>query len=669
MSSRSDSKSSARSAPAKGSTRARRVLVAHQRQGVWGLLVAEAASPDGRKARVLEASTVSGDLAGAVTEMTERHRPDATIGVLPSGEAVCRAVEVPEGHDAELADASSLLADAELPASIASYRKVGGIVALPASPGFRTALLIGWPERTTPVSQPVPWTSWSTEVVGLAELLLIARVGGAVGPRAIASVDRANGCIGAVGASADAYAIRTVLEDASEPESFADAADRCLRGVGQKINAGAVPASGLNRSLLLDADTRTAIASSVAGGREDHEWFDAFGVALGVACGALRAGASSASLFDLRTTPPTVKRGGMERALLALQKPRFAAALLVGGLVLALLLPVLFAYLSLSALESRIAQAEEYLAESEPLITVGEDESGEPLAVLTLKEQLALYSEMDRSRLPMAKLLADLSAGLPAMDRDRLTLVRSMEITAPDTFRVDGIVDSLALVPAMQRMLGESQVFSAITTPTTQSLGENAGVEFELRGLISRPFFSPRYPADVNYAEQNLAEKIYDEDGAEVWRRGAPVVSALNREGTASSRASARPSRSSSGSGRSASRPSGSGGSPGESGSDTEVASASGSGSGGADARTERREMFQGGSRSGGEEEAAPIPEALTDDQIAALGQQEAMREMVNRRRAAAQENIGADVKQRLEAEVTKLRNRAREAQQEGGGQ
>lgn len=617
---------------------------------------------------MLEATTVSGDLAGAVTEMTERHRPDATIGVLTSGDAVCRAVEVPEGHDAELADASALLADAELPPTIASYRKVGGVVPLPASPGFRTALLVGWPERSTPASHPVPWTSWSTEVVGLAELLLVARVGGAGGPRAVASLDRENGCIGAVGAGVDAYAIRTVLEDASEPESFADAADRCLRGVGQKINAGSVPASGLNRSLLLDADTRTAIASSVSGARDDNEWFDSFGVALGVSCAALRAGASSASLFDLRSTPPTVKRGGLERILVSLQKPRFAAALLVAGLALALLLPVLLAYLHLNMLEARIAKAESFLAESAPVITIGSDDEGEPLAVLTLKEQLAIYSELDQTRLPMAKLLADLGAGLPATDRDRLTLVRDLQIEGGE-FSVRGIADSGALVPAMTRMLNQSNVFAGVSAPSTQALAESGGVEFTLEGLIARPYFAPTYPADVNYEDQNLAEKIYNEDGAEIWRRGAPIVNAMNRSGTGAMGASTRATRNTSGSGRSTSRPvAGDSSSSSGSGGGTEVASASGDGASGSDARTERRDIFQGGSRSGGEEAPPPIPEPLTDEEIAALGQQEAMREMVNRRRASGQEGIADDVKRRLEEETTKLRNRAREAQQEGGG-
>lgn len=667
MSSRSDSTSSKRSASSKGSPRARRVLVAHQRSGVWGLLVAEAASPDGRKARVLEATAVSGDLAGVVTEMTERHRPDATIGVLTSGDAVCRAVEVPEGHDAELADASALLADAELPPSISSYRKVGGTVPLPASPGFRTALLVGWPDRSDPADQPVPWTSWSAEMVGLAELLLVARVGGAGGPRAVASLDRQNGCIGAVGAGVDAYAIRTVLEDASEPESFEDAADRCLRGLGQKINAGSVPAAGLNRSLLLDADSRGAIATSVAGARDDNEWFDSFGVALGVACAALRSGLASAALFDLRTTPPTVKRGGVERVLLALQRPRSAAALLAAGLVLALLLPLLISYLHLNGLRSRIAEAESFLAESAPVIAVGSDEDGEPLAVLTLKEQLALYSELDRTRVPMAKLLADLSAGLPAMDRNRLTLVREIRITAPEDFNVRGVVDSLALIYPMTTALRDSEVFSGVSAQETQSVGASGSQEFVLQGKIRRPFFGARYPSEMDYAEQNLAEKIYGEEGAEVWRAGAPLVSALTRTdgGGARFTSASSPGRTVSNADRTPPRSRSGSSSAGESDSGTEVASAGG---GSSDARTERRDMFQGGSRSGGEETPPPIPEALSDEQIAALGQQEAMREMVNRRRASGQEGIADDVKRRLEEEVTKLRNRAREAQQSGGG-
>ena len=363
-----------------------------------------------------------------------------------------------------------------------------------------------------------------------------------------------------------------------------------------------------------------------------------------------------------------MKRGGLERVLVSLQKPRFAAALLVAGLALALLLPVLLAYLHLNMLEARIAKAESFLAESAPVITIGSDDEGEPLAVLTLKEQLAIYSELDQTRLPMAKLLADLSAGLPATDRDRLTLVRDLQIEGGE-FSVRGIADSGALVPAMTRMLNQSNVFAGVSAPSTQALAESGGVEFTLEGLIARPYFAPTYPADVNYEDQNLAEKIYNEDGAEIWRRGAPIVNAMNRSGTGAMGASTRPTRNTSGSGRSTSRPvAGDSSSSSGSGGGTEVASASGDGASGSDARTERRDMFQGGSRSGGEEAPPPIPEPLTDEEIAALGQQEAMREMVNRRRASGQEGIADDVKRRLEEETTKLRNRAREAQQEGGG-
>ncbi len=663
MSQSPNNETSSRNGSSKTSSRARRVLVAQRAGSSWHLLVAEAASPDGRKARVLEAASGGSDPASAVKDLTEKHRPDATIGVLTSGEAVCRVVEVPEGHDAELSEAAGLLAEAELPPSIEAHRKAGGIVPLTAAPGFRSAMLVGWPKRATAVDSPVPWVSWSSEVVGLAELLLIARVGGATGPRVVGSLDRENGCIGVVGSGAEGHALRTVLEDASEPESFAAAADRCLQGVGQKVNASSVPVAHISRSLLIEPEVRSAIASAVSGVRDDDGWFASYGVALGVACAALRSGSASSALFDLRTTPAELKRSLPERALIALRSPAVAGGVIAAAILLALLIPLGVSYARLSILDARIAEAEDALAKSEVLATSDTEE-----ASMTFRQRVAIYRELDRQRWPMAKLLADISAALPAMSPSELTLVDSINISSSSGFRVEGVMDSVSLVNLASSELSSSPIFfNAKVSEYSQVADANGALEFSAGGRIVSPFHLDT--AFFDYSQTNVAERIYESEDTEVWRPGSPVITAVTRPDTASSRASSRP-RST---GSTASRPTGrtpvstgsgsSGG--GSSGSSTEVASADGGAS--SDARTERREMFQGGSRTGGEEEPAPIPEPLTDAQIAEFNQLEAMKESVARRTAARQEGVSDADKRRLEDESNKLRARAREAQQGGG--
>jgi hypothetical protein len=649
--------SSSRSGSSKSPAKARRVLVAQRGPDGWHLLVAEAASPDGRKARVLDTAPGGADPAGAVSELIEKHRPDATIGVLTAGEAVCRVVEIPEGHDAELSEAASLLAEAELPPSIADHRKAGGVVPLAAGAGFRAALLIGWPERGQSVDRPVPWVSWSSEVVGLSELLLLARVGGATGPRVVGSLDRAHGCIGVVGSGADGHALRTVLEDASEPESFAAAADRCLQGAGQKVNASSVPVAHISRSLLIEPEVRSAIAAAVAGVRDDDEWFAFYGVALGVACGALRSGLASGRLFDIRSTPPTVRKALPERVLLALQRPAVAGTVLAAGLALALLLPLGFSYARLSMLDSQVAAAKAALERTEALSDADPD-----LTPMSFQQRIAMYQALERNRWPMTKLLADIAAILPAESPDDLSLVRRLSIVYPDDFSLEGMADSVSLVNRASDAFRNSAVFSnAGVTRYTQIDGAGQAVEFEASGEVLRPFFVD--PELVDYSQRNLAERIFEAEDTEIWRAGAPIITALTRSETASSRT---PSRASRGTSTVANRttPRAASGSSGGSGDGaTQVASG---GTEESNARTERREMFQGGSRSGGEEEAKPIPDPLTDEQIAQLNQQEAMREMVNRRSAARQDNVSDEVKRRLDDEVTKLRNRAREAQQGG---
>ncbi|MFG0292294.1 MAG: PilN domain-containing protein [Phycisphaerales bacterium JB050] len=652
---------SSRNGSSKSASRARRVLVAQRAGSGWHLLVAEAASPDGRKARVLETASGGSDPSSVVKDLTEKHRPDATIGVLTSGEAICRVVEVPEGHDSELSEAAGLLAEAELPPSIEPYRKAGGIVPLTAAPGFRSAMLVGWPDRATVVDQSVPWVSWCSEIVGLAELLLLARVGGATGPRVVGSLDRENGCIGVVASGVDGHALRTVLEDASEPEAFAAAADRCLQGAGQKVNASSVPVAHSSRSLLIEPDVRSAIASAVSGVRDDDSWFASYGAALGVACAALRSNSASSALFDLRTTPPALKRSLAERSLVALRSPAVAGGVIAAALLIALLVPLGVSYARLAILDARIAEAEEALANTEAVDDTDSDE-----AAMSFRQRVAMYRELDRQRWPMTKLLADISAALPVQTPNELTLVDSINISNPSGFRVEGYADSLSLVTIVGSELSSSPIFSeAGLKEYAQIEGGSGAYEFSASGKIVSAFHADG--AFFDYAETNVAERIYENDDTEVWRPGSAVITAVTRPDSASGRASSR-SRSSS---ALASRPSSrtpsrtASGSGSDEGASTEVASAGGTESSGA--RTDRREMFQGGSRTGGEEEVKPIPDPLTDEEIAGFNQLQAMKESVARRTAARQQGVSEEDKRRLEEESDKLRARAREAQQEGG--
>jgi len=639
----------------KPGVRPRRVLVGHMREGRWYLLAAEAVTPDGRKARVLEAREVEGDPRSALDELCEKHKIEAMVGVLGSGDAISRTVEVPEGHDEELGSAASLLAEAELPGSIPEHRKAGGVVPLPATAGFRSAILIGWPQRESDVQSEANWPSWTSEIVGLAELLHVAKGGGATGPRAVASVDRGRGCIGVVCIGPEHQIVRTALEDAAEPEAFEAAAERCVASACRKTGLERVPQPS-RTGLWIDPEIRSAIATSVPGSRDDAAWFGYYGAVLGVACALLRVSHGSAAAFGLRTHARKIERNPVERITDGLKRPGTAAAVLVAGLAIAILVPVLLAELRVRIYESR-------LEEARSLLTVpGLNENAD--TQLTLQQQLAVYAELDRSRWPMTKLLADIAAAMPAEESDQLTLVRQINVSFGQAVTISGVADSAALVFRARQNLDASEIFrSSPVGRVTQAEGDDRLVDFDIVAEVTRPFFAGR--ALVDYSQSNLAERLYNEEGAEIWRPGAPLVTAVSRTGSPGARA-ARQGAGSSRAGNadtsgSASGRTGASGSA-QGGSSSAVADA-----GDSSARTERREMFQGGSRSEGTQDERPIPEPLTDEAIAQLNQLEAMRESVARRSAARRDGVSDEVKRRLEEESTKLRARAEEARREGG--
>ena len=96
----------------------------HQQEGKWRLVMARR----GERWEVLESRTLmDGDLA-SLPAVFEQQGVSHVVRVSRGRETVARCIPVPGGDEAGLVAAVSLLAEAELPALLPSYRRAGGVL-------------------------------------------------------------------------------------------------------------------------------------------------------------------------------------------------------------------------------------------------------------------------------------------------------------------------------------------------------------------------------------------------------------------------------------------------------------------------------------------------------------------------------------------------------------
>lgn len=230
-------------------------------------------------------------------------------------------------------------------------------------------------------------------------------------------------------------------------------------------------------------------------------------------------------------------------------------------------------------------------------------------ALEAVDKRVQVYDELNRRRWGMTKLLSYFAQLSPAgID------VEFLQLVAGQRFVMRGSADSLQLVAKVQEALNSSGVFDGVTIDKSDS--SSGRVKFDISGDVSRPNAeSARGAAD--FATISLARQLYGDRAIE-----PTVETAENGSGTGNG---TRGSRSSS--------------------------------SGATFDRT--------GSASKAPE---PVPEALTDDAVNKMNRETAGSEMAKRRKAASRPDVSATDKERLRAEVEKLRGRLRDLQGSGGG-
>lgn len=568
----------------------RRVAALHAQGDRWRLVAVEKGSS--AAARFVHAETFADADVSGVRAAMDRLGVSRLVRVLPACACVSRGIEVPDASESDLAQTLALVAEAQLPTGIAAHRRAWGVMEAPATEGHRAAMVLGW-AGDAPAPIDTDRETWTSELAALAALAEPRRSSVA------AYADRTSGSIALLAWNGTRASVRALREAPPPTGGAADewntAAESVVRQAAERFGIEAPEPAASPLSLLwLDPGARARAAKSIeALPARDDGWFSEYGVALGAACGALSASPANARLFELLPHPRAERRSPFESTVAWFAQPRRAGVIAGVAAALILLVPLAAAWATKAIYRAKAAGIEAQQQGESP------DE---------FEVRLAVYRELEKRRVPMAKVMADVAGCMPA----GVTLDSLQVVAADRRLAIRGKASERATITQFVSKLNASGVFADCDAGRTDFKDDQ--YEFDVSGRVASAFSEARGVED--WGATPLAVKLYGEEA----RKPRAV------EGAAPEKKAPAPT-----------------------------------------ARGGRRDIFD--SRAGGAAKPAdPVPAALTDDAIKALDRSAASKELAARTKARSRSDIDAATKDRLKEELDKIRARLKDIQQQGGG-
>ena len=480
-----------------------RVAAVHRQGPNWRIVVAEVSGGGtsgggggegpGQGVNVIDARTAD---AAAIPALLREHKVARVITVIPAADTVCRSIPLPEGDPAEIVSALSLLAEAELPASIPAHRRAGGILRPGPADAAPLALLVGWPERGGAGAAADPLESvpehtrlWVPESVALAAL---ARARG--GCRLALYADRNAGSVALLASGPSRSLARILRADTSTDDawraSISDAAEQLAAIVNGSLS---VPDAAGSAERFLHLDAPAGGPLRLPGVQHDAARTTDDGLALGAILACAGPDSTLEPLLSIR--PSATNHGGTvpDRIFTWLSAPVRAGAVIAASLALVLLVPLAVAAARNAALERRAGSLDALRERLE-----------------AADREAAFYDLLRARRWPMTKLLADVAGAAPVGIR-----VESIDLS-PDQagpgLLVRGTAPSADAVTEFAANLAATRIVTDIATPSIAA--EGLGVLFQLQARVVAPLF--RAPPAADFAEQTLAQRLYGEAASRI---------------------------------------------------------------------------------------------------------------------------------------------------------
>ena len=572
----------------------------------------------------------------------------SVLVLLPSASVIARTLTLPAAAPDRLAMALRLQVENVLLGGTPRHRAGAGLLAAIEGQEDRRALLVEWPQssQAPPVPADLPADLKVTYAPGIAAL---AALSDGRARSLMVDLDREAGCIGIALQMDSAIAYRVVREDGSDESSWVDAA---RRAVAETLLLAGVDDAGAARMLDVvksrfprggsgliapGGPDASELSAMVSGTSADPEWWHQWGLLVGA---GLASAGELAPTVQLRAVEQRATGGLITRAIERCSEPKTAAALVVGAVAAIALLPLGVAALRMAVLSWKLPDPQSY----ERLLQRAD-------------QQASMYRDYQRFAWPMTKLLGDLASTTPeGIELESVSLGFGSPMTLSGAAKPQGSQSATDAILMMERQMRDSGIFDRVVK-NWEAPNAAGIVKFTITAAVTQPVQMPDYPEVQDFAKRTLRDRRYGTDSSSVASSSAssapaaappppsgPPVVAINPPGTpprTTDPAPAAPGADSGGSTATASA--------------TDTRTRRGFGSAANDAAT------RGSSRPAAED-AAAVPDPLSDEQIKSMSKAEANEALARVSRARAQKNLDPAVEQRLKDEFYKLINHQKAA-------
>lgn len=457
-------------------SRGGRIAALHEQGRSWAAVIVEA----GTTPTLVDAKAFA---AGATTELESwlrTHKPDRLIRIAPITQTLARCVAMPPAGEAETASALALLGEAELPETVPVYRRGAGILPRRGD-GVNFALVTGWVSRGDPPTA----AQHRLDEFWIAPIAALATLAGPEGRSAILADETSGGiCVLAVGSK---RAAARVLIESPEGTYWRSIVESVLAEAEESVGEAVSESAGSNDvgGPWINAAARASLPNRITGTAADQEWLATFGLALGAALAAV-GDDTIRSWASLHANEPRQRVSIVEATAAWLAVPRHALAAGILGLLLAAGAPLGIAWGRHAVLVDKAQAVEEQKDRRK-----------------ALARDAALYAQLQQTRWPMTKLMADISAATPVG-----VTVSSLRLSPDQGLSMEGSADSTELVNTLQQSLNATGLFRDVRIDRSETVaGQKA--EFVLSAAVVGPHTAVRAAED--FASKPLAVRLYGE--------------------------------------------------------------------------------------------------------------------------------------------------------------
>lgn len=418
--------------------RAATLAVIDRRGGRWRLVIARAAAPE-------SAFLDDADLP-KIAQRLQQAGVTKLLRIAPAAECVAKLEPIPDASGEDLSAALALLGEASLPEDAGIHRRAVGIIGS-GSDGW--ALATAW---LTPDPAAPTLALHGIEEAWIAEpaaALAFARPD----TRGLVTWDREHNSVLSARLTGERPVVRCIRLDGTDAAAWKRglAAAAAFAGVDADLSSPA----GFETSGPLHPAPPASSASALSAD-------------MAPALGALRVAMgddSLATLASLRRESDDGREPATIRAARWISEPRRATAILAAAVGLCIAAPVAFAYVRLKVIDHKLASMAEPRAEADKV-----------------SKQAALYSQFEKSRWPMTKLMADVMNAAPVGVSFETF---SIEYEGGQGVTIKGSADTADALNTFQKNLSSTRILSGVRVSNLDASGSST--TFSLAAKIANP--------------------------------------------------------------------------------------------------------------------------------------------------------------------------------------